>query len=586
MKRIFYILVFLISGIASTCLGQGKTFPAPSGQLLLENKEEVYIHYNSTFLLSGETLYYKFYALDAASGKPKDLSKTGYLELIGKDGESIFRHKVALDNGTGYGNFLIPSTVASGSYKLLAYTRWMQNAGKDHFFSGDLVIINPYMEDQTSILQVQDSVERRDNNYVQQDPSEVNRTGKMDLFSLSTTKDIYGKREKVKIEINKIKRDIPNGNFSLSVKKVEEFEIPEAFTSGTYKALHLTAGWDKELEVVLPDLRGQVISGKIVAKDNKVTAGGRSVVFSLPGDPFFTRIAKTGVDGNFLFNLENKNFGSRAYLQVLGDEKEKFEIFLDELPPVEKKGLKFEKFKVTPKMVKQIGQRSIFNQVENSYASAKQDSILPEEPSLPFYGTLPEIYFLDEFTRFPSLQETFIEIIQLARIKKDRDGLSQFELTGTTGSQSLKPLLLVDGFIIQDHEDFIHYDASKVKSIGFKREVYYLGPEVFEGIIAVETVKGDFFTSLNRDFISTIDIGNVQPEKEYFQPLYNDKEKRLARVPDYRLQLLWLPMVEIEELSREITFYTSDVQGDYEITLQGFTEEGEAVSIRKIITVK
>lgn len=586
MKYTLTLILFFVIAGSSVCFSQGKGFTAPPGELLQNNKEEVFIHYNAAFLLAGETLYYKFYCLDEETGKLKNLSKIGYLELTGEDGKQVFLHKVALDNGSGYGDFLIPSTVPSGSYKLLGYTRWMQNAGKEHFFRGDLVIVNPYMEDQSRIEKVGEDAQDGTAGVTVESPSEEEVESSNSAYSFSTNGNSFKKREKIELSIDKLNNSSAPGNLSISVKKIEVFRSPQVLNSTNYKSIYKAGNWDSGTRVTLPDLRGQVISGKLVGENETVEAGGRSVVFSIPGKPFFVRIAKTAADGTFLFNLETRDFGSQAYLQVLGENKEKFQIILDEVPQVARENLEYQKFTVTPSMVELIRQRSIYNQVENSYTVVKQDSVLPKSNFVPFYGSSPEYYDLDAYTRFPTLQETFLEIIQLARIRKNRDGTSQLELASGAGAPGSKPLLVVDGLIVQDHEDFVYYDAGKVKSIGIERGEYFLGPEVFNGLIVVETIIGNFFTSINRPYIKTEDLHNLQLKKQYFQPQYNSQKDRESRVPDYRLQLLWQPVVEVEGSSSKIEFYTSDVPGNYEINLQGFTDEGEPVSLKKIISVE
>ncbi|MCM4158569.1 hypothetical protein DHB64_01510 [Antarcticibacterium sp. W02-3] len=553
---------------------------------LFDNKEEVFIHYNSTFLVAGESLLYKLYSVDPNSGKLSNLSSIGYLELTSQDGEQIFLHKVSLKGGAGYGDFLIPSTVPSGAYKLLGYTRWMQNAGKGHFFSGDLVIINPYMEDQSNVIWLNDSVPGSNVTTLLQDPSGGNSIRKNKKFCLEVNNDVYGRREKVTINLSKVGSGPVRGNFSVSVKKLENFLIPQPLTAESFHSTLEDSNWERNKNLVLPDLRGEILSGKVIARDKNVEAGGRTLIVSLPGKPFFVRLVKTATDGSFKLNLDKMDFGSRAFFQVLGDDREHFEIILDNAPAVEKQDIRFQEVKITNGMVELIRQRSIYNQVENSYVSVKQDSIDSQVKSIPFYGSLPEIYNLDEFTRFPTLQETFVEIIQLARVRRNRRGSSHFELTGSAGSQSLKPLLIVDGLILQDHEDFIHYDAGKVKSIGLQREKYYLGPEVFNGLMVVETINGDFYEYINHNFIKTKRIEILQPKKTYYQPVYGLKKQLYSRVPDYRLQLLWLPLLVVDGTTAEIEFYTSDVPGNYEITIEGFTEDGEAVSLQKVIEVQ
>jgi len=59
-----------------------------------------------------------------------------------------------------------------------------------------------------------------------------------------------------------------------------------------------------------------------------------------------------------------------------------------------------------------------------------------------------------------------------------------------------------------------------------------------------------------------------------------------SRIPDYRQQLLWMPEFNFYGNEQEITFYTSDNKGVYEISFEGFTSQGKPVSIKEIITVE
>jgi hypothetical protein len=65
-----------------------------------------------------------------------------------------------------------------------------------------------------------------------------------------------------------------------------------------------------------------------------------------------------------------------------------------------------------------------------------------------------------------------------------------------------------------------------------------------------------------------------------------DGSKNLERIPDFRSQLLWLPNLVLDTKYKEITFYTSDNVGDYEVSLEGFTNEGIPVSLKEVFSVK
>ncbi|MFY0608450.1 MAG: hypothetical protein JXR10_17150 [Cyclobacteriaceae bacterium] len=105
-------------------------------------QEEVYLQINGNTLLAGETLYFSAFVTKAEDGKLSSLSKILYVELIGENDQVVFQQKVLLNNGRGNGSFFVPSLVSTGSYQLVAYTRWMKNF--ENYFQSQIYLINPF----------------------------------------------------------------------------------------------------------------------------------------------------------------------------------------------------------------------------------------------------------------------------------------------------------------------------------------------------------------------------------------------------------------------------------------------------------
>ena len=47
---------------------------------------------------------------------------------------------------------LFSTALESGNYKIIAYTQWMRNSDIQNFYQNDISIINPFQENQKSIL--------------------------------------------------------------------------------------------------------------------------------------------------------------------------------------------------------------------------------------------------------------------------------------------------------------------------------------------------------------------------------------------------------------------------------------------------
>ena len=87
------------------------------------NKENIYLHINSNFLISGEEILYSLYCLQE-NNKLSKLSKIAYVELIDKNNKSITKQKIRLKNGKGNGLLFLNANLKSGTYKLISYTNW------------------------------------------------------------------------------------------------------------------------------------------------------------------------------------------------------------------------------------------------------------------------------------------------------------------------------------------------------------------------------------------------------------------------------------------------------------------------------
>ena len=99
-------------------------------------REKVYVHFDNTAYLTGDTIWYKAYVVRASSLKPTTLSKVLYVELLNADGQNVVNQVLRIDSmGTAQGAFPLGDTVYPGYYEVRAYTCEMVNWGKYACFS-------------------------------------------------------------------------------------------------------------------------------------------------------------------------------------------------------------------------------------------------------------------------------------------------------------------------------------------------------------------------------------------------------------------------------------------------------------------
>lgn len=107
----------------------------------IDLRESLYLHVNKRFLVSGEQLLFTAYVRSDLNKTLTNNSNILYVELIGQDGVEI-QKKIKVTDGIGAGEIFINSSISTGDYRLIAYTRWMRNF--NDFFEIQLTIANPY----------------------------------------------------------------------------------------------------------------------------------------------------------------------------------------------------------------------------------------------------------------------------------------------------------------------------------------------------------------------------------------------------------------------------------------------------------
>ncbi|MCR5887851.1 MG2 domain-containing protein [Hymenobacter sp. J193] len=104
--------------------------------------EKLFLHLDRPLYLSGETMWFKVYAVEGTALRPLSLSKVAYVEVLDKEKRSVLQAKIGLRDAQGQGSFAIPASMPSGSYTVRAYTSWMKNFGPEYYFRSPITIVN------------------------------------------------------------------------------------------------------------------------------------------------------------------------------------------------------------------------------------------------------------------------------------------------------------------------------------------------------------------------------------------------------------------------------------------------------------
>lgn len=534
--------------------------------------ESLYISTNANSYLTGETLLYKIFCINKSTNSASNYSKIAYLQLIDSNKKTVFTHKLFLENGAANSDFFIPTTLETGSYKLIGYTNWLLNKKVTEYCNIDIFIINPYKEKPT--------------NSISQKEYATPQILTNENISFGLKSKTYQNRDLITFKINTNSDDFTKGNYMLSIRKADGFLAQSKTSFNELEEKNSNKNSHTEInttDFTLPELRGEIIAGKISSTSSDIQ--NKKIALSIVEKNYTLKLTKTDSQGRFFFNLEKANTSANLVVQIIEDNKHDYTIEVDKPKDIDFSNLTFPVVQFNSDFKQNISERLISSQIENAYYNIKKDNILASKDTLAFYGNAAKEFKLDAFTRFPTVAETITEVVEGTYFTKNNNNYAIHVYDYDPNYESVIPaLLVVDGLIIEDINELFVYNSKNIDKINVVKGIYYYGSKSFNGLVIFTTKNGDYETKLKGNFIIRPEVLRPQSTKEYFQPDYTNTKN--ARIPDYRHQLLWLPKVDLKDPNSEIAVYASDVSGKFEIILEGFSASGKPVLIKDTIEIK
>lgn len=561
--RKYIILLAFTFGWLSKCIAQNNNFES----------ETIFIHTNESTFVTGETLLYKIYCLNANSKELSNISKIAYVEIIDNNGTCVNRNKITLNNGVGANEIFINTTYNSGNYRLIAYTNWMQNNSNLKYFEREISIINPFL----SYKNKEKSTSEIITDTLKKEPNFKNK----DIL-IVLPKNTYSKREKVELDITSLSKIYNDGNYSISVRKIDNLTFNKAINSIDFIKNNSESIINSSTIKYLPDLRGELLSGKISSNDSNKTTVEKHIALSIIGDPFEFKIAKTNSKGEFNFILDQDLKKSDIILQVFENEINDFQITLNASTKTQINNPIFKNdLTITKDLIKDIEARLVACQIVNTYSTTKENLKQKTLNFKPFYGSNAQEFILDNYKRFPTFKEIITEIIPSVYFKENKGNYELYisDYTVSTGSYG-SALVLIDGLLLQDVNELFTYNTNNIYKIDVVKKAYSYGSKIFSGIISITTFNREYNPKSKN--ILSLQIERCIAERPY-QNLNYESGKDYSRFPDFRYQLAWEDNVKI---GKPFHFYTSDIEGKFEISLEGFSSKGEPVSIKDFFEVK
>ena len=435
----------------------------------------------------------------------------------------------------------------------------------------------------------------------------------------------FASREEVKVNINtRDSKTVPvAANMSFSMYALDSLqEIPQAMgilsyaylvsdlgekieqpdfyfsqnDSSALKAtdnLMLTHGWrkfdwkkivngDTPPFTYAPEYEGQIIAGLARDEATGKLADSAKVFLSVAGKNPIFRVVKTDRHGNFQFAVNDLYGMNPVIFQASG-----YSVQLKDAFDQRRNALSIQDFSPGKSTEQTLIVNNIHTQVERAFQTAER-LIASSVDTSKFYGKPSISYLLDDYVRFPTLEDVFREYVPSIIVRRSDKKAQLFVVNNASQVFFLQqPLILLDGMPVTNTDLFLHTDATTVKKVSIVNQKYFIGAVTYDGILDVSTYKGNLGGFDIDPKAVVIDYDGLQRMRTFNSPNYSNAESKSSRVPDFRNVLYWQPNVETDVNGNQVlSFYTSDKKGNFVGVIHGMTKDGLMGSRTFTITVK
>ncbi len=447
---------------------------------------------------------------------------------------------------------------------------------------------------------------------------------------INTSKKIYGKKEKVKLELDLSTVDINDTAWlSISVTEKTPFQsvlnnpgilsylllyseisghsyLPESFFStaaispfnilekeGNYR--YTSGMWFSENDDPCPYImenKGFVFNGKVSNRSTERPVKNELVILSCIDSITSFKYCFTDSAGNFYFLLD-KSYDNRDLILQLINNKNRNEQILWHTDNKFYAGLtySYKSLPVQYKGEKYLEYARQIALVNSSYRLNSQISDLPETVNIiegrrNFYGSSVSTVYPADFIELVDFRDISENILPAVKFRK-RGDIYLVQIYDHKNKIIMPPeaAVFLNGVAINDLEYISSLGSNDIKQVDICKTQLLYGDLSFYGLLSIITydmkIPDTYLDSYAYVFNNKVQPTVINAIK------YSQLNNNINNQPDFRRTLHWEPSLTISGQSNAvIEFYTSDLKASYNITVQGLTASGIPLEVRSEIEVK
>ena len=537
--------------------------------------ERVYVSTDKTVYVAGDRIWCSAFCVDARGGL-SPVSRVAYLELHSADGLAATA-RLALEQGRGAGTIDLPASMPTGNYRLIAYTAQNRaETGYDYegIASKTISVFNVLTTDRVTdgveVVTPEDYAKRVEERF----PVKPGMTSGIMAGSGQASLDLAWQDGALTL-VNRSDQPV-----SLSLSVYHDDGILANANPGIDDFLALArkasaSGFD---DSVLPDYEGEVLYGHIVGFSPDLIPDliGKYAFISSPSDKSDVYAAPIREDGSLVFFTGNIYGNKECISEIEGIDPTFIGHVELRSPYVNASVADAPQLPITQGLADALKLRSAAMQLERRFAADSLLDFLPHRSDALFDESVRVRYKLDDYTRFTTMEEVFVEFIPEIRVRRLEDGSVDIKVRLEDAASSPvfstgKTLMLLDGVPVFDQKKIMDYDPLLVESIDIYPLTHLIGNRVFEGVVNFVTYKRNLPSFRFDGNARVIDWQGVcLPMTSTGAAVAGNRD-----YPDYRQTLYWHPLLQLEPgESRRIEFPMPRYNGRFEAVAEGVTAAG------------
>jgi hypothetical protein len=536
-------------------------------------QEFSYLQTDRNFYIAGESVLYNLFIFDTESKNFSEDSRVGYIMLRSSGSNPVVKVRTTLNSGKGFGKFLIPDSLSSGEYQLVAFTAKMKNASDNAIFKKNIVVVNRYDKDPNFKLSTNE-VQKEENTNISDS-----------AFRITTDKRIYAPREKVKLQLF---NTLSDASVSISVS-----ESPANFNS-TQTLIEVfnkqvTSSDTKSLsKKYLTENKGKILRGRVLDDKTQQPTSQATVLLSCADSVPNLQYSITNNDGLFQFLLTDFYDGKELYFTIKDmpdsanwkiETEDEFSIPNKWNPAqtIDNKDIQDYIFK--SQNIVYINK--IYKNKSDSTLTlnAESKNRVPEFFNCPAKTILPS-----DFVALNDFAEITIEILPQIKIGKENGKYKTWIYNDFRNDFFENPAIFLDGVYVDDPGKIAALGTDHIKRIQVLTEERAFGDLVFPGLLSIISKSNEI--QKTKPAPQSLRMKNDAPSARVYLSEINSKLISDTTRPILKQTLFWNSnlLVKTNEKS-EIEFFTPDNVGNYTIQVDGFTNEGNPITIISNIQV-